>query len=307
MKISVKNMNNNENIIIDGSQIKAWNEDYQSNYSSNLKETLKISIELNGIFNPIHLVKKLDQWYCVDGLTRLNVATELESENKWTHGEIPAIEVALDNVEEAYAACAFQKKFLSSSQRAIFGAKWYYADVAAIAAWNKILSRNGIKVPENLKTSEVVARRVAINTPDHIAKAHDLLEVYPDFYDLIYRQGYEISNANIKELVTLSKSEESREKAYAIVEEIKNIAKNNSPDKVTSIYKKAVAKVTKNYDEDDESYETKISKKSMLIGIVLKEQLDDIMLAALTNSLKHCKLEPIIINNADEFVNFQNR
>ena len=240
-------------------EVNAWNSDYTSYYPDYLFKILKLSIKEIGVTVPINLVQKDNQWYCVDGLRRLDVVKQLKESNEWAHEYIPATVHSLENIENTYAACAFQKKELSISQKAFFAAKWHYEDVKKLAEENKKLNDEGKHVTKKINTSLIVAQRVGLKTADHVAKAYQLLQNDDWFYDFVYKQGFKFPCTEIKELVMALNDEESKQEGMTIIEKMKELAQNADPhEESVSIYKQAKAQVTiaENlaYNEDTNKY-----------------------------------------------------
>ena len=67
----------------------------------------------------------------------MQVVKELIVQDIWTNEFVPGIVHATDNLEDTYAACAFQRKELSIAQKAFFAAKWYYPEVKKLDDENK--------------------------------------------------------------------------------------------------------------------------------------------------------------------------
>lgn len=340
--MSIKILNDAEYHSIDIDEVKDWKEDYTSFYPDNLFQTLKISIKEQGIKVPVQLVRKDDNWYCVDGLRRLQAVRELMKQNEWKHEFVPAVVNSPDNIEDAYAACAFQKKTLTKSQKAFFAAKWYYDDVKKLAEENKKLNDNGIAVTQKIYTSLTVAQRVGLNTPDHVAKAYQLLKFDSWFYEFTYKQGFPFANTDVKELVSLFKTDKKR--AIKIVKKMKELVENSKlANDVEDVYKIAVTEVTvdenqcynqneiedfKNLDINEITHindnSTKSNKvqhaksaqrnlqidknseiiKEGSIGIVFKTDTSEEMIDMIKIALKNCKLNPIVIKTADELTSF---
>ena len=246
--MTIKIINDTESPSIDIDKVKAWKEAYTSFYPDELFQILKISIKKQGVKVPVQLVRKKGKWFCVDGLRRLQAVRELIGQNEWVHGNIPAIVNSQNNIEDTYAACAFQQKTLTKSQKAFFGAKWYYEEAKKLADENKKLSDSGIPVNQHFTTSEIVAHRVGLNTPDHVAKAYRLLQFEPWFYEFTYKKGFRFVNTDIKELVALFRDNKAR--ALKIVQKMKEIVENSESDTETKdIYKIANKEVTIAEDE----------------------------------------------------------
>lgn len=327
-------------IVID--EVKAWEENYTSFYPDDLFQTLKISIKEQGIKVPVQLVRKDDNWYCVDGLRRLQVVRELIKQNDWNHEFVPAILNSPNNIEDTYAACAFQKKTLTKSQKAFFAAKWYYEDVKKLAEENKRLNDKGLAVTKKIHTSLTVAQRVGLNTPDHVAKAYQLLQFDSWFYEFTYKCGFPFANTDVKELVSLFKTDKKR--AYKIVQKMKELVENSKfANDVKDVYKIAVTEVIvdenqcynqneiedfKNLDIDEITHindnSTKSNKvqhaksaqrnlqidinnqiiKAGSIGIVFKTNTSEEMIDIIKVALKNCKLNTVVIKTADDLTNF---
>ena len=340
--MSIKILNNAEYHSVDIDEVKAWKENYTSFYPEDLFQTLKISIKEQGIKVPVQLIRKDDNWYCVDGLRRLQAVRELIANDEWNHEFVPAVLNSPDNIEDAYAACAFQKKTLTKSQKAFFAAKWYYDDVKKLADEHKKLNNNGIAVTRKIHTSLTVAQRVGLNTPDHVAKAYQLLQFDSWFYEFTYKLGFPFANTDVKELVNLFKTDKKR--ALSIVQKMKELVENSkSVNDVKNVYKMAVTEVTvdenkcynqneiedfKNLDIDKithiEDNSTKSNKvqhaksaqrnlqidknsetiKAGFIGIVFKTDTSEEMIDMIKFALKNCKLNPIVIKTADDLINF---
>ncbi len=340
--MSIKILNASEYHSIDIDEIKAWKEDCTSFYPDDLFQTLKISIKEQGIKVPVQLVRKDDNWYCVDGLRRLQAVRELIKQNEWNHKFVPAIANSPDSIEDTYAACAFQKKELSITQKAFFAAKWYYDDVKKLADENKKFNDNGIAVTQKIHTSLTVAQRVGLNTPDHVAKAYQLLKFDSWFYEFTYKQGFPFANTDVKELVSLFKTDKKR--AIKIVKKMKELVENSKlANDVEDVYKIAVTEVTvdenqcynqneiedfKNLDINEITHindnSTKSNKvqhaksaqrnlqidknseiiKEGSIGIVFKTDTSEEMIDIIKIALKNCNLNPIVIKTADELTSF---
>lgn len=247
------NIINSNSLTVDAADIHNWNEEYSSFYPEDLLETLKISISLSGIKKPIVLVKQNDKFYCVDGLRRLQIAQNLENENAWKHGDIPAVLDCSDNIDELYAACAFHKKELTTSQRAFFGAKWYYEETQALADWNRELRRHGCKIDQKIDTNKIVAKRVGISTPDYISKAHELLCIDSWFYDFAYKKGFKFSYSDVKQLVRYFSDKKLAENAKHIIQEMKTLAdSSDAHDNNVSIYKQAFHNFLRHHGNDSD-------------------------------------------------------
>lgn len=340
--MSIKILNDAEYHSIDIDEVKDWKEDYTSFYPDDLFQILKISIKEQGIKVPVQLVRKNDNWYCVDGLRRLQAVRELIANDEWKHEFVPAVVNSPDNIEDAYAACAFQKKTLTKSQKAFFAAKWYYDDVKKLADENKKLNDNGIAVTQKIHTSLTVAQRVGLNTPDHVAKAYQLLQFDSWFYEFTYKRGFPFANTDVKELVNFFK--ENKKHAEKIVQKMKELVENSkSVNDVKDVYKMAVTEVTiaenqcynqneiedfKNLDINEITHindnSTKSNKvqhaksaqrnlqidknseiiKEGSIGIVFKTDTSEEMIDMIKIALKNCKLNPIVIKTADELTSF---
>ena len=323
-------------------EIKAWNENYSSFYPAYLFDILKASIKESGVIIPVALINRNGKWYCVDGLRRLQAVKELIAQDIWTNDFVPAVVHTTDNLEDIYAACAFQKKELSITQKAFFAAKWYYDDVKKLADENKKFNDNGIAVTQKIHTSLTVAQRVGLNTPDHVAKAYQLLKFDSWFYEFNYKQGFPFANTDVKELVSLFKTDNKR--AERIVQKMKELVENSkSANDVEDVYKIAVTEVTvdenqcynqneiedfKNLDinkithiNDNSTKSNKvqhaksaqrnlqIDKNSEIIkegsiGIVFKTDTSEEMIDMIKIALKNCKLNPIVIKTADELTSF---
>lgn len=241
--MSIKILNASEYHSIDIDEVKAWKENCTFFYPDDLFQTLKISIKEQDIKVPVQLVRKDDNWYCADDLRRLQTVRELIKQNDWNHEFVPAILNSLNNIEDTYAACAFQKKTLTKSQKAFFAAKWYYDDVKKLADENKKLNDNGIAVTKKIHTSLTVAQRVGLNTPDHIAKAYQLIQFDSWFYEFTYKRGFPFANTDVKDLVSLFKTDKKR--AVKIVQKMKELATiSESTNTVKDIYKAAVQAVS---------------------------------------------------------------
>ena len=210
-------------------EVNAWNSDYTSYYPDYLFNILKFSIKEIGVTVPINLVQKDNQWYCVDGLRRLDVVKQLKESNEWTHEYIPATVHSLENIEDTYAACAFQKKELSISQKAFFAAKWHYEDVKKLAEENKKLNDEGKRVTKKINTSLTVAQRVGIKTPDHISKAHKLLQYDSWFYECVYQKGFNFPATDVKQLLGLLNDPNKKSIGLAIIEKMKTLAAIDDP------------------------------------------------------------------------------
>lgn len=340
--MNIKILNDAEYHSIDIDEVKAWEENYTSFYPDDLFQTLKISIKEQGIKVPVQLVRKDDNWYCVDGLRRLQAVRELIGNDEWNHEFVPAIVNSSENIEDAYAACVFQKKTLTKSQKAFFAAKWYYDDVKKLADENKKFNDNGIAVTKKIHTSLTVAQRVGLNTPDHVAKAYQILQFDSWFYEFTYKRGFPFANTDVKELVSLFKTDKKR--AYKIVQKMKELVENyKSVNDVKDVYKIAVTEVTvdenqcynqneiedfKNLDIDEITHindnSTKSNKvqhaksaqrnlqidinnqiiKAGSIGIVFKTDTSEEMIDMIKIALKNCKLNPIVIKTADDLTSF---
>lgn len=241
--MDIKILNDAEYHSIGIDEVKDWKENYTSFYSKDLFQTLKISIKKEGVKVPLQLVCKNGKWFCVDGLRRLQAVRELIGQNEWIHEDIPAIVNSPNNIEDTYAACAFQQKTLTKSQKAFFGAKWYYKEAKNLADENKKLSDSGIPVKQNFTTSKIVAERVGLSTPDHVAKAHQLLQFDPWFYEFTYKKGFKFVNTDVKELVKLFETDKKR--AKKIVQIMKKLVENSEANNESKdIYKVAVTELT---------------------------------------------------------------
>ena len=224
-------------------KIKAWNDNYSSFYPAYLFDILKASIKESGVIIPVALINRNGKWYCVDGLRRLQAVKELIAQGIWTHDFVPAVVQDTDNLEDIYAACAFQKKELSITQKAFFAAKWYYPEVKQLADENKKLNDNGLTVTQKIHTSLTVAQRVGLKTPDHVAKAYQLLQFDSWFYEFTYKQGFPFANTDVKELINLFK--ENKKHAEKIVQKMKELVENpESANEIKDIYKAAVQAVS---------------------------------------------------------------
>ena len=241
--MNVKILNSSDYPPISIHDIKAWNENYSSFYPAYLFDILKVSIKERGVIVPVTLINRNGKWCCVDGLRRLQVVKELLAQGIWTNEFVPAVVHTTDNLEDIYAACAFQKKELSITQKAFFAAKWYYPEVKKLADENKKLNDNGLAVTQKIHTSSTVAQRVGLKTPDHVAKAYQLLQFDSWFYEFTYKQGFPFANTDVKDLVSLFKTDKKR--AVKIVKKMKELVENpKSANKAKDIYQAAVQEVS---------------------------------------------------------------
>ena len=69
-----------------------------------------------------------------------------------------------------------------------------------------------------------VAQRVGLKTPDHVAKAYQLLQFDSWFYEFTYKQGFPFANTDVKDLVSLFKTDKKR--AVKIVKKMKEFVEN---------------------------------------------------------------------------------
>ena len=243
--------------------IKEWSEDRRSYYPQHLLETLKASILNSGIQKPITVIEKDSTFFCVDGLRRLQIAQKLESEGKWTHSDISVNLVPTENIEELYAACAFQKKELSISQKSFFAAKWYYEDIKKLADENKKLSDEGKDVPKKINTSLTAAQLVGIKTPDHIAKAYQLLKYDEWFYECVYQKGFNFIAYDVKELLGYLENDNNKDFALKIIETMKKLAEHdNSTLENKNLYKSARDMVSSNSKTKQKNTSDKLDKTS---------------------------------------------
>lgn len=211
------------------------------------------SLKKSGLINPIIITEDENHNpLIVDGYIRYQLICELKKEGNWSDS-LPVLEISLDKAK-VYRDIQTNHKNYTKFQLAIFGAYNYWDEVEK----DSLLRRQqGKKVTDKKgKTSEIVGRMSGVNEK-YAQYAHELLEIDAKFfYETFFIKRYSLKKDEIKELLA-AKNDEKLIKE--IIDEMKNIAEENTQTSHASIYGQAKSIVDSNHKP---AYERLIRKQT---------------------------------------------
>ena len=214
-------------------------------YISNLKSSLIEHGQLFPIFIKITYESDQPTVTVIKGNTRLKIINELRSQKLWKSPIKFEIINDNTNIYKIFSSASFVSKNYSKFQKALFGAKIFYDEIANKAKHNQITSSNG---NNPINTAKEVAK-ICNTNEKYVCMAKKLLNINLWFYDYLYLYNAKMAILDISKLLSCKNKSLQRNIVEYMIEMYKTKKYNNE-----KIYTKAFAKAIK----EDESCQRKL-------------------------------------------------
>lgn len=237
-------------------------------YISNLTD----SISRLGLMMPIYYTVVNEQVKIVKGNTRYGIIRHLLDNGPWHH-EIILHPININRPADVYASTTYMYKHTTSLQRAMYGARFLWADIAATSAADRDTIPNE------------VAKAVNSNA-EYCRLAHNLYKYDTWFFTLVYVHG-KLNKPDIEALISTITSDKTAHSLTAkkIIDKMKETYQNYVDKKKEipdTIYRKAKRDITGN---SHTAKETNDANKKLAKSVGANQLSGDIVtnITALTN------------------------
>lgn len=249
-----------------------YNAEYHANADNEYIDSLTDSISRLGLMMPIYYKVVNEQIKIVKGNTRYRIIRKLISDNTWNY-EIKLRPINTDSSADFYASATYMHRHTTSLQRAMYGARFLWDDIAAKPASDRDTIPNE------------VAKAVNSNA-EYCRLAHNLLKCNTWFFDLVYVYK-KLNKPDIEAFMGIFASDEAAHShiAQKIIEKMKEICqncKNKKKEIPDTIYRNAKRDVTGNSHTVNE---INAANKKLAKSIGVNQVSGDILtnITALTN------------------------